>query len=94
MGPESTTTHSLRVSLLEGIAVTWRVPLRFHPINVPPGLGGEAAATWYDGSPGEVSYVPYWSQYIYFSLAVKCRHEGLCWVQWAADVSNAWCSDR
>lgn len=28
-----------------------------------------------------MSYVPYWSQYIYFSLAVKCRHEGLRRVQ-------------
>lgn len=41
-----------------------------------------------------MSYVPYWSQYIYFSLAVKCRHEGLCRVQRAADVSSAWHGDR
>lgn len=49
---------------------------------------------WRGGGPGEVSYVPYWSQYIYFSLAVKCRHEGLCWVQQAADTSSAWRGDR
>ena len=47
----------------------------------------------HDGGPGEVSYVTYWSQYIYFSLAVTCRHEGWCRVQWAASVSSAWCCD-
>lgn len=63
-------------------------PLRFHPTNSAPGEGGEATPVWPDRGPGEVSYVTYWSHYIYFSLAVKCRHEGWCWVQWAATMSG------
>ena len=78
----------------EDRAAAWKGPLG-PPDKYPhPRRGRETTPEWRDGGPGEVSYVPYWSQYIYFSLAVKCRHEGLCWVQQAADVSRACRADR
>lgn len=36
MGPESTPTRGLRVSLGEGIAAAWRVLPWVHPVNASP----------------------------------------------------------